>query len=848
MTTDPMSDAEKQAWAIYEQICATSSDRPSSGDVLSQLLRDIANWQAKNPGLRAIQQAAPEVLLAFLKNSLEWLQTKSQDHRHYRTIQTLADATRFTLNAALQPLPSEIVLHLLTGLQRPTARFYFPVQMFFSAITRGQVTEEIRAQLRKLHLQYAPSPTGKIENQTLAIRNRLAELMHVEGEKQLDPGRGPWSQIVFDELATYDPITRAGWEGLLEHCRALEQTVPGAKWNKRARELITALGEQEVTASLLRWLALGPTPGQPAEARSPIEDSAYQKGIVWCLGQGRDPAVSVAIADFGAACLRKVRMQGAISQKVGFACVQALGAMQCGDAIAQLSRLRVKVKYTIARRLIEKSLRQAAERSSMTMDELEDSCVDDYGLDLEGKTEILIADVRTTVRLPDGRAAVAWHNADGKLVKSAPSYVKKAFPKELKSVAVLAKELEQSYSAQRARLEASFASPRSMSLAHWRKYFVDHPLLGFLGRRLIWVFRNAEGWEVSGMWATEEKRGEATHATKDPAGNACDASGEIIDLSRAQTVSLWHPLSSAADDVQRWRDRIFALSVRQPFRQAFREFYQVTDNERKTPMYSNRFAGVLLRQHQLSSLCRVRGWDYRLMGSGFDGFNVPNRPLPQWNMHAEFYVDLPSDRNPALRESALGEQSGAGINLFIASDQVRFYRERREIALDDVPAIVYSEVMRDVDLFTSVCAIGDDEAWSDQGERGTGVLSARRNFQEDIAEISAILALRAEMLTRVLPYTKIADRCRIEQSWIEVRGQLGTYRIELSWGGAMLSTDSGPRWLQIPQQLLDAVKLDLTDISLDLDHRTEIVLRKAHFLADDWKIESPDLIRQLMPK
>jgi hypothetical protein len=50
--------------------------------------------------------------------------------------------------------------------------------------------------------------------------------MRIEGEKQLDPGRGPWSQIVFEELAGKDEITRAGWEVLLEHCRTMEQSVP----------------------------------------------------------------------------------------------------------------------------------------------------------------------------------------------------------------------------------------------------------------------------------------------------------------------------------------------------------------------------------------------------------------------------------------------------------------------------------------------------------------------------------------------------------------------------------------------------------------------------------------------
>jgi hypothetical protein len=73
----------------------------------------------------------------------------------------------------------------------------------------------------------------------------------------------------------------------------------------------------------------------------------------------------------------------------------------------------------------------------------------------------------------------------------------------------------------------------------------------------------------------------------------------------------------------------------------------------------------------------------------------------------------------------------------VGSDQVRFYRERREIAIDEVPALVYSEIMRDVDLFTSVCAVGDDETWSDQRDRGTGNILERSN----VGELTAVVSL-----------------------------------------------------------------------------------------------------------
>ena len=824
-----MVDEQKQAEAIYEAICTTSADRPFSFHSAAQMHQEIAVWQANNPGLTSLRQAPPDVQTAFLGQSVEWLRGESREHSNFRVVSTLVDAIVHALTAAPKPLPPELVLKLLTELRENTVtRYCFPFDQFLGILNHDQVTDEIRAELRKLHFQYAPSATGKIDDRMLRTRNRLAELMHVEGEKQLDPGRGPWSQIVFDEIATKDAISMSGWQGLLEHCRTLEQAVPGAKWMKRSFELISALGEAEVWETLHRWLVLGPTPGQPPEATSPIEDSAYQKGAVWCLALTHQPEMAVAIGDFALASLRKIPMLGAVSQKVGFSCVQGLGAMQCDEAVSQLTRLRAKIKYSVAQRLIEKCLNKAAQRSGLTVDELEDFAVPSYSLDAEGKTELTIGDAKAIVSLSDdGHVAVIWRNADEKLVKSVPLHIKKAFGKEVKSVSALAKELEQAYSAQRYRLESSFVNVRSMSLAHWRQFLIDHPLLGLLGRRLIWVFSNEQGWEQSGLYCKGQFRG---------------PDGKVTDVTPATKVRLWHPLSTEASEVQQWREYIFASAVRQPFRQAFREFYQITDDERQTKMYSNRFAGILMRQHQFSSLCRARGWKYRLMGAEFDGFNVPTKLLAPWKMHAEFYVDLPSDRKPALWESALGEKSGFGINLFLGSDQVRFYRDRREIAIEDVPAIVYSEIMRDVDLFTSVSAVGQDESWSDQSDRGTGIVASRL----DANELSAMLALRIEILSRVLPLTPIAERCKIEKNWLVVRGQLGTYRIEMLLGGVMRMADSGVRQLKIPQKLLDGVSLDFSAFPIDFDYRTEMILRKAYVLADDWKIDSPDLIRQLM--
>jgi hypothetical protein len=44
------------------------------------------------------------------------------------------------------------------------------------------------------------------------------------------------------------------------------------------------------------------------------------------------------------------------------------------------------------------------------------------------------------------------------------------------------------------------------------------------------------------------------------------------------------------------------------------------------------------------------------------------------------------------------------------------------------------------------------------------------------------------------------------------------------------------------------VVLDLTAVPIDVDYRTEMILRKAYVLADDWKIVDPELMRQFLPK
>jgi hypothetical protein len=55
---------------------------------------------------------------------------------------------------------------------------------------------------------------------------------------------------------------------------------------------------------------------------------------------------------------------------------------------------------------------------------------------------------------------------------------------------------------------------------------------------------------------------------------------------------------------------------------------------------------------------------------------------------------------------------------YCTGDRVRFFEAGGDdpLALADVPTIVFTEAMRDVDLFVGVTSIGADPEWLDRGE------------------------------------------------------------------------------------------------------------------------------------
>ncbi len=636
--------------------------------------------------------------------------------------------------------------------------------------------------------------------------------------------RDPWAAAIADFLEGLDPSQGHAWDALINYGRTATSSKPSGKWLKEAGNLLTAVGKAAYQKKISDWFPLVcPTRitglfGVPAPPMTE-ENAQVLKGLVWICGHFDDSETVHAVSNLAQTCFKKVPSFGPLSAKAGNACLCILSQLPGFEPVAQLSRLRLKVKYAVALRLIDRALQEAAEKLGMTTEELEEIAVPTYGFDEAGTLREEFGEFTAELKIMGTDSTeLRWFKQDGKEQKSVPAQVKEGFAEDWKELKRTIQDIEKMLPAQRDRVERLLVQDREWEYEKWLQRYHNHPLISGLSRRLIWQFRQ-EDKPVLAAW----HEGKFINADDQP----------VEWLSPATRVRLWHPLGSEVSTVAAWRNWLERHRVTQPFKQAHREIYILTDAELQTGNYSNRFAAHIIRQHQFAALARQRGWRYTLQGQ-FDSHNTPSLNLPRLDLVAEFWVDAATGNEAA---------SEMGIFLYLATDQVRF-REPTGAArtLLDIPALLFSEVMRDVDLFVGVCSVGNDPAWHDRGEAG-----AHMNYWRTVSfgDLSATAKTRREVLEKLLPKLKIASRCSLIERFLVVQGELRTYKIHL--GSANILMEPNDRYLCIVPDRSSPGSRSLQDIFLPFegDGTLAVILSKAFLLANDKIIKDSTILNQI---
>ena len=662
---------------------------------------------------------------------------------------------------------------------------------------------------------------------------------------------------VLDDLESLDEDRGKAWMWLVSHISDCKPARPTAKWQKEASQLADEVGKKNVVRKLKEWLPLMnlPAVGERVETY-PGLDQVYRidpmaivddhmdilKGFAWLCGLIADDDLTRLLGFVGISSYKKIPGVGPRATRVGNACVWALGNIASDAAMAQLAIMKVRIKFGMAQKAIGKALLVLAESKGVSPDELEEMSVPAYGMTEVGRLEESMGDFTAIVQVEDQKPILSFLKSDGKAQKSIPAAIKETCKSEIKELRGQAKDIEKMLSAQKERLDNLFLLRKSWPLALWKKRYLNHPLVGIHARRLIWSFRpDEDGKSIQGIWYDGELR---------------DRDGKIIELNEGGIVQLWHPLDSATTEIVAWRNWLFEHLIKQPFKQAHREIYLLTDAERNTGVYSNRFASHILKQHQFNSLCAARGWKNRLRLMVDDCYPPATRQLETWSLRAEFWIEgLGDDYTDEL-------VTDSGAFRYLSTDQVRFYKidagqmeahasgggygprwnnvsNEEPIKIEDVPPLVLSEILRDVDLFVGVTSVGNDPSWSDGGLTG--------HYDDywtsfSFGELGESAQMRKAILDKLIPRLKIQQQCRLEGRFLIVEGSLRTYKIHLGSGNILMEPDD--QYLCIVKAP-SRTQSDKVFLPFQGDGKLAVILSKAFLLAADQKITDPTILSQI---
>jgi len=806
---------------------------------------------------RRILEASQEEQRGFVLAAAEWLNLR---HRKQTAAFYETWAVRQTMLTVLRrrlPFHHDDICRLLDwSIRQPYTHVRGTPQMIKvlqDYLKEHELTPDLRKRVTKLTRCLEK---GHSTDETRRWAVRLRELGGLSNSTiPLVPGEA-WSDVAISDIEAMEGEEIAAWVALLQHCTRARGAKPGQKWSTKAESLLEKLGRPAFERSVVRWFPLVERPRTRSVERGSQwqpdpnlllqdENADILKALAWLCAGSENAEVARALGALALSAYRKVPQMGPRCVRLGNACVWALGAMPDAGGVGQLAMLRARVKFGTAQKGIEKALDTAAGQAGMPLLEIEEISVPAYGLQEVGVRRALLGEFGVELVVTGtSTTELRWIKPDGKRQKSVPKAVKEHYAEDLKEIKAAATDLRKMLPAQRDRIENLYLEQKSWTYQAWRQRYLDHPVVGTLARRLIWKFTN------------EERTGAGVFYY----GRIVGRDGHVLDwLDDSTSVALWHPMLEDPGEVLAWRDWLAELEIRQPFKQAHREVYLLTDAERTTRTYSNRFAAHVIKQHQFNALCAARGWKNKLRLMVDDEYPPAARELPAWGLRAEFWIE-------GLGENFGTDTTEAGTYLYLATDQVRFYNiDAREnyahaggggystgfrgqgaptgpLPLEEVPPLILSEVMRDVDLFVGVASVGNDPNWADGGPEGR-----YRDYwtSYSFGALSQTAKTRKQVLQRLIPRLKIADRCRLEDRFLIVQGDVRTYRIHLGSGNILMEPND--QYLCIVPTRAPTTGNPGTKLFLPFegDRTLAIILSKALLLAEDTKISDPTILHQI---
>lgn len=404
---------------------------------------------------------------------------------------------------------------------------------------------------------------------------------------------------------------------------------------------------------------------------------------------------------------------------------------------------------------------------------METKVIDDSRALLE---EQIIEGVSFKITLDENGKATLVCAKDGKTLKSVPAKLKKH--ETVVALTDMVKTLSEQYRRTRVMLERAMEDSTTFTFGELSALSA-HPVVYPMLKNLVLISGDTVGFLADNGLVNDN--------------------GTIQTLDDNAEIKIAHPFDLYSKSCWRaYQKYLFENKIAQPFRQVFRELYVKTAEEMDM-LHSLRYAGNQIQPAKTVGALKSRRW----VADIEDGLQ---KVYYKENIVAQIYA-LADWFSPADIEAPTLEW-------------VCFTNRRtgEEIKIADIPDIVFSEVMRDVDLAVSVAHAG-------------GV---------DPETSHSTMEMRAAILSFVLPMFRIAN-VKVEGRHAIVDGKLAEYSIHLGsgvvhqLGGAMIPV------LPVHSQHRGKIFLPFVDD----DPKTAEIISKVLLFAEDDKIKDPMILSNI---
>jgi len=360
---------------------------------------------------------------------------------------------------------------------------------------------------------------------------------------------------------------------------------------------------------------------------------------------------------------------------------------------------------------------------------------------------------------------------DGKELNSMPAKLKKhPYIEELKAVH---KKLKDQYTRSRIMLEQAMEDCTHFEENELRK-LMQNPVIWPLLKHLVFICNGQTGFYTDGLLIT--------------------VNAVCLPLKPKDELRIAHPTDLyTSGDWHAYQKFLFDKSIRQPFKQVFRELYVPTPEEIEATQ-SRRYAGNQIQPQKTVAVLKGRRWvaDYEV--------------YYKENIIATIYA-MADWFSPADIEAPTLE--------YVCFHNRKDYKLMK---ISEIPPVIFSEVMRDVDLAVSVAHAG----------------SVDPETSHSTIEIRSVLV---ELTMPLFHFKNVT----IKGSFAHIEGKLGKYNIHL--GSGVIHQEGGAQIAVLPVHSQNRGRLFLPFV--DEDPKTAEILTKIIFFAEDDKIKDPSILNQI---